>query len=652
MPKLMINSIFLCIFCFLFHSINTKILVKAGNEINFSCDRNIYYILIDVIFSQKPPKEYYPFNLMIYSSEELNFKCMLDFTKSKIYCFHAFSDELDYIVEDTHFQFPYPFPELDEIEWDYETFLQKVYRRVWDAKSECGNENIYNVKDINYKKWDLEGSLTKLENGRCITASVSKENFHKYTFDMTISLNSGEIIDRFKKNPNTTIELLQELWIPLLRQEDEDEKDEENGGEFYFAYCSTSEKITNNNYSNLKLRCYIPIDLELIFNGAIRIGSFFDKIYIKQEQNVDIITIYIKTNDIEKQYASLGEEENGIICPNQPVFTIDSKDDITMGLYDNTTNKYTFFLTGTLSNGYYAFRNGTVVELTETYKDISFNLVVQDNFIDSDENEVNAACILPNGSPFNEKSMAIIKCIAAKEQKSNQNNNVDIVLNWNIKENNHFNNIIINWPDEYDDINRKNIYGYQLMGLSIRQSNYGCHNNKFDFYVYIYDLGREPKLSFELPLSNPKNTIADCEIFDKTALKCSINLKHKKFSKGTKVMLPPLGSENIIDTDEGNRVIFTMNNFTQINNDHDFYVLTNEECGDYLVVGTLKDLGMSHKTSVALYIIIIFVICVIIAGLIVYFLYKVGIYYKKGKKLTSAEETKEANSTIGATIKK
>ena len=131
MPKLMINSIFLCIFCFLFHSINTKILVKAGNEINFSCDRNIYYILIDVIFSQKPPKEYYPFNLMIYSSEELNFKCMLDFTKSKIYCFHAFSDELDYIVEDAHFQFPYPFPELDEIEWDYETFLQKVYRRVW-----------------------------------------------------------------------------------------------------------------------------------------------------------------------------------------------------------------------------------------------------------------------------------------------------------------------------------------------------------------------------------------------------------------------------------------------------------------------------------------------------------------------------------------
>ena len=117
-------------------------------------------------------------------------------------------------------------------------------------------------------------------------------------------------------------------------------------------------------------------------------------------------------------------------------------------------------------------------------------------------------------------------------------------------------------------------------------------------------------------------------------------------------MLPPLGSENIIDTDEGNRVIFTMNNFTQINNDHDFYVLTNEECGDYLVVGTLKDLGMSHKTSVALYIIIIFVICVIIAGLIVYFLYKVGIYYKKGKKLTSAEETKEANYTIGATIKK
>jgi hypothetical protein len=321
-----------------------------------------------------------------------------------------------------------------------------------------------------------------------------------------------------------------------------------------------------------------------------------------------------------------------------------------MGLFENETNEYTFFLTGTLSNGYYSFKNGTVVELIETYKDINFSLVVKDNFIDSDENEVNVSCLLPKGTPYNEESLAIIKCKGIKEQKSVQNNNIDIVLNWKIKENNNFNNIIINWPDDHDDIKKKNIYGYKLTGLSIRQSNFGCHNNKFDFYAYIYDLGSEPKLSFELPLSNPKNLIADCELFDRTALKCSINLKHKKLSKGTKVTLPPLGSENIIDTEEGNRIIFTMNNFTQINNDHDFYVETKEECGDYLVVGTLKDLGISHKTSVVLYILIIIFFTIILAGVIVYLLYKVGIYYKRGKKLTASEETKDSNSTIGGRV--
>ena len=80
-----------------------------------------------------------------------------------------------------------------------------------------------------------------------------------------------------------------------------------------------------------------------------------------------------------------------------------------MGEYYNETNKYTFFLTGTLTNGYYAFKNGTTVELNQTYKDISFNLIVQDNLIDSDEKEVNVSCILPTDSPYLLRNKAIIK---------------------------------------------------------------------------------------------------------------------------------------------------------------------------------------------------------------------------------------------------
>ena len=63
-------------------------------------------------------------------------------------------------------------------------------------------------------------------------------------------------------------------------------------------------------------------------------SSFFDKLYIKQGNKVSIITIYIYISGLEgKTYISLDETNSG-----------------------------------TLSNGYYAFKNGTTVKLNETYK--------------------------------------------------------------------------------------------------------------------------------------------------------------------------------------------------------------------------------------------------------------------------------------------
>jgi len=126
----------------LINSSNSTILIKAGNEISFNCERNIYYIMIDVIFSDKPQEEQYPFTLKLSTPDNLYFKCMLDYSKSNINCFHSFSNEEDYIEENELLQFPYPFPELEDIEWDYETFLQKIYRKVWNAKTECGNEDL------------------------------------------------------------------------------------------------------------------------------------------------------------------------------------------------------------------------------------------------------------------------------------------------------------------------------------------------------------------------------------------------------------------------------------------------------------------------------------------------------------------------------
>lgn len=158
--KISLISIFLLL---LINFSNSTVLIKAGNEVSYFCERNVYYILIDVIFSEKPPKEQYPFTLKLSSPEKLEFKCMLDYSKSKIYCFRAFSDANDFIEENGLLQFPYPFPDLEDIEWDYETFLQKIYRKVWNVETECGKEDIFNTTDKNYKSFQTEGKITQLE---------------------------------------------------------------------------------------------------------------------------------------------------------------------------------------------------------------------------------------------------------------------------------------------------------------------------------------------------------------------------------------------------------------------------------------------------------------------------------------------------------
>ena len=94
-----------------------------------------------------------------------------------------------------------------------------------------------------------------------------------------------------------------------------------------------------------------------------------------------------------------------------------------------------------------------------------------------------------------------------------------------------------------------------------------------------------------------------------------------------------------------------MNNFSQINNDRDYYIKTEEQCGDYLVVGTLKDMGMSHGTSVTVYIIIIVLICLIIVGFIAYIALKLRLKYKRGRKLTTSEESKDNSSSNNTSAK-
>ena len=221
--------------------------------------------------------------------------------------------------------------------------------------------------------------------------------------------------------------------------------------------------------------------------------------------------------------------------------------------------------------------------------------------------------------------MAIIKCIGAKEIKSIMNDNVDIVLNWDIEENNNFKDIIINWPKSGEYLHKKNLYLYQLKVLSIRQTFLGFHNKSTEFYIFIYDLGYEPKLSFELPMSSPKNTISGCQSLDSTTLKCIINLKERDLIEMAQLIPFKKGNQTKIYTDEKNKIIFIMNNDSEINNVSDFYINIDEECEDYLKDETFKDRPISGNLSkYSIYFIIIIFILIVVMLIIC-----ISIFYKR-----------------------
>ena len=117
---------------------------------------------------------------------------------------------------------------------------------------------------------------------------------------------------------------------------------------FPVALCKASNKINKENVDKFIMNCNIPIINNKILKGIININSFVDKVYLKQNNKTNIISVYFKINNNEN-HLSLSDNDKEIICPNQPVFSISSKDYITMGDYYNDTYKYSFFIVKIIS---------------------------------------------------------------------------------------------------------------------------------------------------------------------------------------------------------------------------------------------------------------------------------------------------------------
>ena len=177
----------------------------------------------------------------------------------------------------------------------------------------------------------------------------------------------------------------------------------------------------------------------------------------------------------------------------------------------------------------------------------------------------------------------------------------------------------------------------KISALSFKRKYSVCEDgNYFTFYINIFDIGKELKLIFDLPLSSPKGYIATCELLDHLTLVCTIDLRFKKILKFDKVSLPAPNKEIRIINEEGNEIIFSV--FDKYN-----YIKMEEDCGENVVFGAMKEIGISKKKG------IIVSICIVVFLLLLigfFFFYIVHCFLRckkktKGKKLPTTEESKE-----------
>lgn len=258
---------------------------------------------------------------------------------------------------------------------------------------------------------------------------------------------------------------------------------------------------------------------------------------------------------------------------------------------------------------------------------------------DSEDTDSKVNCIVSSFTLFNQNDNILIPCFGEKQGNSPE---IDLTLNYVQKKNNNYTNIIINWPDALYYENKKNIYSYKLTALSIQKKDYFCSaGNNFIFYINIYDLNKEPKIWFHLPLFSPEGISAECKLFDQMTLICSIDLKYKKLLKNTKISLHKKGTELVIKNSEGNENIFFVNDYSDLGGKNDYYFIKlRQDCGENVIISTLQDMGLSKTKSIILGICGVLFLLLLIVFCFVYIIHCIKIRCRRGKKLSTNEESK------------
>ena len=362
---------------------------------------------------------------------------------------------------------------------------------------------------------------------------------------------------------------------------------------------------------------------------------------VEESKPVESKTNLRRMDNVKKEpnFLILDSKLNIFICPDKPILTVNTYDEgIGFGGINTSGSKYLFLIYGFLSNGYDS-ANDTLTLLDMTKDEIKFYLKVTDNLEAPDNKKKTVKCTIPSGSSINKNVLVEVKCIGTRAQLGN--NDTDLILNWKSEENNDFENIVIRWP--YDLTKRKHIFFYKIQGLSVKKEDYGCFENKFFFYLYVYDLNAQPKISFNLPLVYPKNTEAVCKLYNSVTFKCVIDLRLKKISKGSKIILPHDFREYLLNKEQ-NIVLYIVDNTTS-SSELDFTLPVEENCGDFMLVGALKDVGYSYLQVVFIIIgsFVGFLICVF--GIAFCIIYEITHKNRKGPYFKHAEEKELPNTS-------
>ena len=633
--------------------VDTIVYPKDNNIIQY-CRDNAFYIKFDVRFSKNLTK-IIPFEIELPLPNRLPFKCIIDGPKSNIFCFHSFNNHVWSLSADSRMEIPYSFPYIEGIRWDYDSFLRRIYRYLWRTTENCGliysREMRIDGNPVDNVKMVLE--VSEISGGKC---SASR---YDYSFNMKLKLNEGEYVDQLKSakenKKNYSMKFLNKFYVPVLIGDKRERGTTtfRKDYEYKYAICSYNEEINQNNFDKedgFNFECHISVSRYIKFKGPLQIKPFTDLNYISStdtEGKTSINLIQVKfeilassqtkepselrnlkpvnINEInEPNFLILDSNLNIYICPDIPTLTIKNYNEgIQFGGINTSGSKFLFLLYGYLSNGY-EYVNGTLTYLDMTKEEIKFYLKVTDN-LETDNQKKSVKCTIPSGSSINKNILVEVRCIGPRPP-IRTNNNTDLILNWAWEENNYFDDILIRWP--YDLTKKKHIFFYDVKGLSVKKSDFGCFENKFFFYLYVYDLKAEPKISFNLPLTYPKDTRAICKLYNSVTFKCIIDLRLKRLAKGDKVIIS--NEENkYVGNPESNIVLYKVSNDSE-SSQVNFVIPVEEDCGDFMLVGALKDIGYTYLQVIIIIVCSLVGIALIVFGIAFCIVYEITHRDRKG----------------------